>query len=167
MTVCVVPIGAVGELYIGGMGLARGYLGMPQALLENFVPDPFAEVLDEDFKSVMGTGLNAVSRRFWWEHRRLELEYIEPHNQVKIRGVRIEIGEVVQAIACDSVIDAEVVQQSAETNVKSLLTYLFPMPQQMPRTFRLVFCDNSKYVANGYAANRNLSIRQVAIDCKW
>ncbi len=80
--------GAVGELFLGGAGLARGYLGAPALTADRFVPDVSA-----DGRRVYKTG----------DRVRLspdgQLEYLgRTDDQVKIRGIRIEIGEVAAAL---------------------------------------------------------------------
>ena len=80
------PLGAVGELCVGGVGLARGYLNQPELTAKIFVDDPFAR---GDRRRLYRTGDLARYRRDG------TLEYVgRRDHQVKLRGFRIEPGEV-------------------------------------------------------------------------
>ena len=90
-----VPVGVAGELYVGGAGLARGYLNLPELTRERFVANPFATETDKrkGFTRMYKTGdlvkWNADST----------IEYLGRNDeQVKIRGYRIELGEIEQAL---------------------------------------------------------------------
>ncbi|PHN79746.1 non-ribosomal peptide synthetase [Pseudomonas syringae] len=85
------PLGVAGELHIGGIGVARGYLNQPQLSAERFIADPFS---NDPQARLYKTG--DVGR--WLANG--ALEYLGRNDfQVKIRGLRIEIGEIEAALA--------------------------------------------------------------------
>ena len=83
------PIGIMGKLYIGGEGLARGYWRRPDLTAERFVPDPYGQPGSRLYIS------GDLAR--WMEDGNLEF-FGRQDNQIKIRGFRVELGEIEVAL---------------------------------------------------------------------
>jgi len=112
-----VPLGVEGELYVGGAGLARGYLKRPELTAERFISHPFS---DEPRARLYKTGDLA---------RRLpdgDIEYRgRLDSQVKIRGHRVELGEIEAALVdYPGVIQSVVIARPDDTGDKRLVAYL-------------------------------------------
>ncbi|HEV7671241.1 MAG TPA: amino acid adenylation domain-containing protein [Thermoanaerobaculia bacterium] len=92
-----VPEGVPGEIYIGGAGIARGYLGRPDLTAERFVPDPFAADAAESAEAGARLYRSGDLARLLPSG---DLEFLGRNDhQVKIRGVRLELGEIEAALA--------------------------------------------------------------------
>ena len=112
-----VPVGVPGELFVGGAGLARGYLNQPAHTAEKFVSNPFSE----DPKSCLYRTGDLV--RFLPGGN---LEFIgRLDDQVKIRGFRVELGEVESVIASHPTVrQAVAVARTARTGERYLAVYV-------------------------------------------
>ncbi len=122
-----VPAGVTGELYIGGAGLARGYLGRPELTAERFVPDPFADAAPSAAASPFRGSGARLYRSGDLARRRPDgtLEYLgRADHQVKLRGYRIELGEVEAALARHPAVRECAMVARGEGASKQLVAYL-------------------------------------------
>jgi amino acid adenylation domain-containing protein len=114
-----VPIGIPGELHIGGVGVAKGYLNRPELTAEKFISDPFSSqpgarlYKTGDLARYLPSG---------------EIEFLgRGDDQVKIRGFRVELGEIESILAKHKVVrECTVIAREDIPGDKRLVAYLVP-----------------------------------------
>ncbi|HEV8318275.1 MAG TPA: amino acid adenylation domain-containing protein, partial [Vicinamibacterales bacterium] len=131
------PIGVVGELYLGGVQVGRGYWGRPDLTAERFVPDPF------------GAPGARLYRTGDLARYRLEgvIEYVgRADHQVKLHGNRIELGEIEAALRRQPQIrDAAVLLRADEREIPRLVAYVVPAPSTDAAASKDAAYENAAY----------------------
>jgi amino acid adenylation domain-containing protein len=116
-----VPVGMPGEIYIGGAGIARGYLDRPELTAERFIPDPFSNLAGKRLYRTGDVGCYRANGDVDFHGR--------SDNQVKLRGYRIELGEIEAAITQHGDVRECVVVLRDESGDRRLIAYLVTEPE--------------------------------------
>ncbi|AFY44056.1 non-ribosomal peptide synthetase [Nostoc sp. PCC 7107] len=144
-----VPIGVWGELYIGGVGVARGYLHQPELTQQKFIPNPFSNLPDS---RLYKTG----DRVRYRNDGQLEFNG-RIDNQVKIRGFRIELGEIETAInEHPAVREAIVISRKDLSDSEQLVAYVVANISDVVTEQSSTFDLNSQQASQWQAVFDNL-----------
>jgi amino acid adenylation domain-containing protein len=120
-----VPVGVHGELFVAGVGLARGYLGQPALTAEKFIPDPFAEE--------PGARMYRTADRVRYLPDG-DIDFMgRLDHQVKLRGLRIELGEIESVLGQHPAVrEAVVLVREDRPGSKRLAAYVVPAEEEAP-----------------------------------
>ncbi|HKR13655.1 MAG TPA: amino acid adenylation domain-containing protein [Pyrinomonadaceae bacterium] len=162
------PVGVAGELYVGGGGVARGYLNRAELTAERFIPHPFSSEAGARLYRTGDLGRYLADG---------DIEYLgRVDQQVKIRGFRIETGEVAAALRShEAVAEAVVIAWTDDGGEQRLVGYFVPrgeleiaelrsylrerLPDYMAPAY-LVVMDALPLTANGKLDRRRLPVPQ-------
>ena len=140
-----VPVGVPGQLFVGGAGVARGYLGRPDLTAERFVPNPFAQErleigdwrvagADATLSNLQSPISNRLYRTGDLARYRPDgtIEYLgRSDNQVKLRGFRIELGEIEAVLGRHPAVGGcAVLLREERPGERRLIAYLVPAQEQ-------------------------------------
>lgn len=125
-----VPVGVPGEIHIGGIGLAKGYLNRPDLTEERFIPDPFSD--DENSKLYKAGDLGRYLHSG-------DIEYLgRMDHQVKLRGYRIELGEIESVmVKHEQVKECVVLAREDVPGDQRLVAYVVADPETSPEQTEL------------------------------
>jgi thioester reductase-like protein len=144
-----VPFGQIGELVVGGAQVGAGYLNRPEINAKSFVEDPFAS--EEDRKRGWNRMFKTGDRGRFRADGQLEFHgRIAGDKQIKLRGFRVDLGEVEQVIFRESqtlkkaggLVDIAVVARTVDSDEQQLIAYLVPKTNPTEDSEKVAFVSH-------------------------
>ncbi|MDX2242771.1 MAG: amino acid adenylation domain-containing protein [Leptolyngbyaceae cyanobacterium bins.302] len=133
-----VPAGVIGEIYLGGDGLAQGYLNRPELTTERFINFEFS-ILSSQLQADLNSKFKTQNSKLYKTGDRAlyradgNLEFLgRTDYQIKIRGFRVELGEIETAIAQYPIVQTAVVVVRQIDSERQLIAYVVPEASVMP-----------------------------------
>lgn len=141
-----VPPGVTGELHIGGLGISRGYMNRPDLTKQKFLPNPF-QTTEESARGVNGLMYKTGDLARWLPNG--EVEYLGRVDfQIKLRGIRIEPGEIESNLAMypgvrtSIVVSKKLLSSGVETTQDHLVGYFVCDEQTLSESDMLSFLES-------------------------
>jgi amino acid adenylation domain-containing protein/non-ribosomal peptide synthase protein (TIGR01720 family) len=169
------PVGVAGELYIGGLGVARGYWNRPEWTAERFIPDAVSGRPSERL-------FRSGDKGRWLDNG--ELQFIgRVDRQIKLRGHRIELEEIEAVLNRHGAVSEAVVTVQEQNGAKKLIAYVERMPgkeitneelrvwlrEQVPEYMvpsTLVIAEQLPRMSNGKLDRKRVAKLEAALECE-
>jgi len=154
------PIGAIGELYLGGFGVAQGYLNNPELTAKQFLPNPFATA--REMQAHRNTRIYKTGDLVRWLPSG-NIEYIgRIDSQIKLRGLRIELSEVEAHILKYPGITQAAVILTDQTHEKTLIAYYVSPNATVAETKLQIFLN--QHLPNFMVPSHFISLQEIPVN---
>lgn len=154
-----VPMGIPGELWIGGYGVARGYVTEPGITSEKFIPDPFSRVA--------GARLYRTGDRVRW-HSNGCLEFLgRIDHQVKVRGFRVELGEVEASLETHPGVERAVAMTQGSSPDVRLVAYVQRRGSDPAFTEEMAYLPNGWMIQHLQDHETKTLFEDIFVDCNY
>jgi amino acid adenylation domain-containing protein len=139
-----VPVGLIGEIYVGGEGLARGYFNRPDLTAERFIANPFIQQNEQDKNAALRLFRTGDLARYLPDGN---IEFLgRADEQIKIRGFRIELGEIESIIKTHrDIAQTIVIAKGEDAREKKIIAYVVPQKNILSQ----LSCDSTLDASSG------------------